>query len=248
MFGLLTAALGAIVGKAVGWEWDHWMAPFTFEVDVSYKQADGKYVRAKNVEVYPQGIVGVGPQQTNQYGQAIFQSVDPHPFRTTTIQVTSSGYSYLNPAQAPVVPLIRRADAIQVLLKPDNPPPSAKNEEKPQSPTIANAAKPDIPEVDRSGPQPSGEGGAFGPTTVLCSKAPPADGYTIKSESFELVGDRRCNAWSECRQTEKSPTRVCYSFRMQGHSEWTGPFNLGRNNGSATSEGVLSVLWAEQPK
>jgi hypothetical protein len=109
---------------------------------------------------------------------------------------------------------------LQMLLEPD-----------PVASSPVSAVRPDLAKVYRSGPKPSGDGKDFGPWWSQCSEDPPAEGYVIKSEHFQLVGDRQCGAWSECKQVSKTPARVCYEFRMQGHDEWTGPL------GSATLSG-----------
>jgi hypothetical protein len=119
-------------------------------------------------------------------------------------------------------------------------------EPDPVASSPVSAVRPDLAKVYRSGPKPSGDGKDFGPWWSQCSEDPPAEGYVIKSEHFELVGDRQCGAWSECRQVSKTPARVCYEFRMQGHDEWTGPLHglvPNGNPGRALSEGILTVVW-----
>jgi hypothetical protein len=92
-----------------------------------------------------------------------------------------------------------------------------------------------------SGPRPSGVGASFSPEYTLCSGAEPSS-WTIERSSFVLSGDRQCNAWSTCRPTVQTPTRVCWAFSMQGHNEQSGPFGIG-GSGVQLSAGVLSVVW-----
>lgn len=63
----------------------------------------------------------------------------------------------------------------------------------------------------------SGEGKDYGDWYSLTNVAPV--GYAVRDVLFRLVGDRQCNAWAECQETEHTPTRVTWRFRMQGHDE-----------------------------
>lgn len=97
----------------------------------------------------------------------------------------------------------------------------------------------------RSGDRPSGERDQYSEWYELCSQPIPAS-YRIVEANFELRGDRSCTTgWAECRQSVKTDSRVCYQFRMQGHSEDVIAGCLekpGRHNcGSRNSEGVLRV-------
>jgi hypothetical protein len=115
--------------------------------------------------------------------------------------------------------------------------------------TAAAAAAPalrDITDIYRSGPQISGAGKSFSAAYDLCSGDPPS-GYVIKSNLFQLAGDRRCNQWATCTQTRNEATKVCWQFTLQGHEEQTGVFKLGQS-GQAYSEGVLSVVWTRATK
>lgn len=88
--------------------------------------------------------------------------------------------------------------------------------------------------VFSSGPRPSGLGSGWAAHELCSEPAPP--GYTIGAAEFSLKGDRSCGAWSECRESRRTPTMVCYEFRLQGHSEWSPPRE-------AYSEGILKVMF-----
>lgn len=90
----------------------------------------------------------------------------------------------------------------------------------------------------QSGPKTSGSMKSFSGPYVLCSEPAPA-GYAVVDAQFYLSGDRQCNAWSTCRQTEQTESRVCWEFTLQGHNEWAPP-------GQAFSEGFLRVVYARQ--
>jgi hypothetical protein len=91
--------------------------------------------------------------------------------------------------------------------------------------------------VFSSGPRLSGSGSAFSDWHTLCSDGLPGNARII-SVTFALSGDRRCGAWANCRESERTANRVCYQFQMQGHNEWPAP-------GQASSEGILTVEYAQ---
>ncbi|HMG86475.1 MAG TPA: hypothetical protein VK574_12045 [Terracidiphilus sp.] len=107
-------------------------------------------------------------------------------------------------------------------------------------------ALPDVTDIYRSGPQMSGAGKNFSAAYDLCS-GDPARGYVIKSNRFQLAGDRQCGQWATCKPTRNEATKVCWQFTLQGHEEQTGIFKPGQN-GQAYSEGVLSVVWTRATK
>jgi V8-like Glu-specific endopeptidase len=86
-----------------------------------------------------------------------------------------------------------------------------------------------------SGPKLSGSGKNFGDWYAVSAETPPP-GYKITNIDFSMTGDRRCNAWSECRLSKKTDTSATFEFRMQGHDEWPAP-------GQALSEGHLIVTY-----
>jgi hypothetical protein len=67
----------------------------------------------------------------------------------------------------------------------------------------------------------SGDGASYGAAYEICS-APPSPGYVVQSTEFKLLGDRACNSWSTCEKTIQTDKQVCYTFRLQGHSECKG--------------------------
>lgn len=91
-----------------------------------------------------------------------------------------------------------------------------------------------------SGMQNSGVWAAYSPYYVLCGDAP--NGQRIVAHQFSLRGDRTCGAWAECGLIEKSATRICYQFRMQGHNQNQALLGVGNpNSGVRQSEGVLKL-------
>ena len=227
---ILLAAMGALAGKIVEWGWDYYFKPFSLEVDAYYRAASGQkeIARAAKIDL---GIPAVEARTTDDRGKAYWHDLEPHPTRKTSISAELLGYHLI---KGPDIPLRRRWGAVELVLEPDT-------ITKPVS-----AVLPEVSKIYRSGPKPSGAGKDFSAWWSQCSEAPPADGYVIESEHFELVGDRQCGAWSECRLASRTPTKVCYEFRMQGHDEWMGPLRALIPNGSAgqaLSEGILSVIW-----
>jgi hypothetical protein len=77
-------------------------------------------------------------------------------------------------------------------------------------------------------------GSNWSPWVEICSTPLDADEQIGATLSFDLVGgDRKCNAWAECRETVHDRNRICWQFHFQGHDEWRnrGPFG-GINNSS----------------
>jgi hypothetical protein len=95
--------------------------------------------------------------------------------------------------------------------------------------------------VFRSGALPSGSGSNYSQWYELAA-VPPKPGFVIdsKQSSFELVGDRKCNAWSECALGESTDISLIWHFRMQGHNE------SNSNSGVTYSEGILKVTYVPQ--
>jgi hypothetical protein len=63
--------------------------------------------------------------------------------------------------------------------------------------------------------------------TEICSSPLNSGEQAGATLIFDLVGgDRKCGAWSECRETVHDGSRICWQFRIQGHDEWRnrGPF------------------------
>lgn len=90
-----------------------------------------------------------------------------------------------------------------------------------------------------TGELPSGAHADYSPWYSLCSDNEPAE-WTIADSTFALTGDRSCTSgWAECKKTTDSDTKVCYQFRMQGHSEQ----NSHGDTGIQYSRGHLKVVW-----
>ena len=108
----------------------------------------------------------------------------------------------------------------------------------PPAPVAVTPPPPERPvEVTRvypSGQKASGSGSNFSDWYRVCSTEEP--GYRVRDVTFNLSGDRVCNAWSECKEENRSASQVCWRFRLQGHNEWPAP-------GQANSEGFLTVVW-----
>jgi hypothetical protein len=243
---VLTVIITAVLTVIGTWIKQQWIDPFSFTVRVAYLDPQGNHIDLPDADVVPD-INNLEGKKTNVYGEAIFSNVEPHPFQKATITVRHSGFVYSSGTQAPTIPIRKRDDAISVMLRPVG---SGSVEPSGGTRTNESLINPRaVTSVCRSGPMPSGIGRDFSQPYSLCSDspscspAPPRQGYVIESEHFELTGDRRCNAWSNCqREASSTNTRVCYQFQMQGHSEWQGPFGLG-GSGVAYSEGILTVLW-----
>jgi hypothetical protein len=236
---VIVTAILTVIGLYIK---QQWIDPFAFTVHVSYVDSNGHHGDLSQADVVPQ-INNVEGKKTNEYGEAVFQSVEPHPLQKAVIEVRHTGYTYQNGTKDPEIPIRKRSDAVNVLLVAVR---------GPSNSTAVVTAPAPVTSVCRSGPLPSGAGKNFGLQYELCSDSPscsppnPGSNYVIQSERFELVGDRICNAWSACtRQTNSTNKRVCYSFQMQGHDEWQGPFGLG-SSGVAQSEGILTVTWVRQ--
>jgi hypothetical protein len=91
----------------------------------------------------------------------------------------------------------------------------------------------------RSGSMISGVCANWSPWYTVCTPPIPS-GYRITSTSFQLEGDRRCGYWGECKINANGSDKVCWDFRMQGHSEFCGihPFS-GPGNETEHSTGVI---------
>ncbi len=105
-------------------------------------------------------------------------------------------------------------------------------------PIVQAAARAPETRVFSSGPKASGLGAGWSPPYELCSEPPPDD-YIIGSAEFTLRGDRSCGAWSECTESQRTASRVCWTFRLQGHDEWFPPRE-------AFSEGILKITFVPQ--
>lgn len=72
----------------------------------------------------------------------------------------------------------------------------------------------EIAAYDSSGPKLSGKGKDW-------SSWP--EGYTVEMAEFWLTDDRSCRACAECKEVSENDNEVTWSFRLQGHDEWSAP-------------------------
>ena len=226
---VLMLVLGAILAGFGGYLWTEYIKPKPIYVNIQVFDDSTPPNSLKNVAVWL-GIQDVSPKQTGDFGVVRFEIPRKHRKEQVTPQLQLDGYASIEARNANKMTLDRNEmTAIFVLKK--IVPPQPKFERR----------------IYSSGSKPSGPGAAFSDWYELCSDPEP-DGWTIDDSQtkFVLTGDRQCNAWSECKESVKDPRKVCWQFRMQGHSEQTGGlFNQG-NTGIQFSTGVLSVLWKHQ--
>lgn len=155
---------------------------------------------------------------TDPQGVATFRIDSAHVSKAGRLRVVREGFE---PRDKPImVPLSSAQES--VYLSPAAPP-------RPKEP---------VTRVFSSGPRPSGLGSGWAGPYEVCSEPPP-NGYVVGATDFSLRGDRSCGAWSECTETQRSPIKVCWSFRLQGHDEWFPPR-------PAFSEGILKVSFVPQ--
>lgn len=127
---------------------------------------------------------------------------------------------------------------VQPTALPPDASPSAPTVQPASTPTSSSATQAQAPErktLDfRMGPVDSGPGKQFSGQYEVCSEIP--DGYKIETASFRLTGDRACGTYSTCTRSLDLPTKVCYSFSLQGHEE------IAEKEGVKQSTGILTVI------
>ena len=91
--------------------------------------------------------------------------------------------------------------------------------------------------VISSGPVLSGEGRNYSGWYEVSAPSPPV-GYVFDLEhsAYHLEGDRTCEQYSECKWGDRSPTKLSFRFRMQGHPELPPP-------GQGRSQGVINIAY-----
>jgi hypothetical protein len=223
---LLMLIVGAVLAGFGSYIWSEYIKPKPLYVNIQVFDDSRPANSLKNVAVWL-GLSDVEPKQTGDFGLVRFEVPRKHRREQVAPHLQLQGYSPIQ-GQNPDKMLLDRSEmSVIYVLKKDTPIVA--------SPTFER-------KIYSSGSRPSGPGASFSNWYELCSD-PESDGWTITESSFVLTGDRQCNAWSECKQTESDTKRVCWQFRMQGHSEQAGGlFNQG-NTGIQFSTGVLSVLW-----
>jgi hypothetical protein len=87
------------------------------------------------------------------------------------------------------------------------------------------------------GPVLSGEGRNYSGWYEVSAPSPPV-GYVFDLEhsAYHLEGDRTCEQYSECKWGDRSPTKLSFRFRMQGHPELPPP-------GQGRSQGVINIAY-----
>jgi hypothetical protein len=83
----------------------------------------------------------------------------------------------------------------------------------------------------------------------VCSR-PLQPNERIGDASFRLSGDRGCASWGECRESVHQPGKECWQFRIQGHSEWSGPFGsiLANRVGQVIGQLNYSVVRTQETR
>jgi hypothetical protein len=242
--------LGAILAGFGSYVWTDYIQPKPLYVNIQVFDNSTPANSLKDVAVWL-GLKDVEAKHTGDFGLVRFQVPREHRKEQVTPQFQLLGYSLINGRNPDKLNLDRGETNAIFILKTNVQLAAPTTAVSPTvvspgipSPTVPSAT-PAPSTLERktytSGSTPSGAGAAFSEWYQLCSDPEP-NAWTIAESSFSLTGDRQCNAWSECRQTVNEPTKVCWQFRMQGHSEQTGILRQG-NTGIQFSTGVLSVVW-----
>lgn len=225
---LIMIVLGAVLAGVGSYLWTDYIKPRPIYVNIQVFDDSKPEKPLKNVAIWL-GLNDVEPKQTQDFGLVRFEVPRKHRNEEVTPKLKAEGFSQISGQGPDKLVLDRGETSVIYILKKD---------------------APASPEYDKkaysSGSKPSGPGAAFSQWYELCSDPEPP-GWEIAEASFTLTGDRQCNAWSECKQSSSTDSRrVCWQFRMQGHSEQTGGlFNQG-NTGIQYSTGILNVLWKKQ--
>jgi hypothetical protein len=95
----------------------------------------------------------------------------------------------------------------------DRPKPSPHPPPPPPPPPIGDLTKTYFSEE-----QWSGDGVNWSEWYKYTSPLAPA-GYEVLACDLQLVGDRQCGSWAECREVRRTLSVVTAEFRMQGHTE-----------------------------
>lgn len=241
--GKLLLAFLAAVGGAMGkWVWEEYIQPKPLYVNIYVFDDASPRHELPGVSVRLYDLHDVTEQTTKEFGTVRFEVSRKHRNEVVTPKFKRGGYLRpIGPSPDKIKLTTSEMSFNYYLTKtPASSPIPTPTVEATPSPTPASAQY----EVKTysSGGRPSGQSDQFSEWYELCNDPEPA-GWTIETSSFVLTGDRQCNAWSECKLTQNTPTKVCWQFRMQGHSEQAGGlFNHG-NTGVQFSTGNLRVVW-----
>jgi len=73
--------------------------------------------------------------------------------------------------------------------------------------------------------------------------------------TFQLLGDRRCASWGECREVVHTDRQACWEFRVQGHNEWRFPsgaatqgelkYEIIRTIDPEAAQSTITQLWIQ---
>ena len=225
---LAMIVVGAVLAGFGSYLWTEYVKPKPIFVNIQIFDDSKPAKSLKNVAVRL-GLSDVAPGHTDDFGLVRFEVPRKHRKQQVTPQFQFDGYSQISGQGPDKLSLDRSEKSITYIMKKDVPP---------------------TPELERkaysSGAKASGPGASFSQWYELCNDPQPP-GWQIAEASFTLTGDRQCNAWSECKQLDTGdPRKICWQFRMQGHSEQTGLFAQG-NTGIQFSTGILNILWKKQP-
>jgi len=223
---LIMAFLGALIAGSGKWVWDEYIKPKPLYVNVAVFDDSRPPKALKDVAVWLH-LDDVSEGKTGEFGRVRFQVPRKHRNEGITPEFKLDGYvriSGKNPDK--IILAAPETSGVFILTKSANPTPM---------PTPTPAPGQFERRAYSSGALPSGPSDLFSQWYTLCNDPVP-EGWTIAEQSFVLTGDRECNAWSECKQIENTPTRACWQFRMQGHNEQVG-------TGIQFSTGVLKILW-----
>ena len=224
----------------------------TFDYRVEVLRADNSGVEQARVSL---DVDGISPKATDSSGRVTFELTQSLVGRATTITVTAEGLGkeersviitdskewfslYLESAQSGPDPIPQ--DTVQ---EPDSGPAgTVTGGEGATESVVTDAGKPaNLPRAkqatlsESSGPKLSGLGKEYSEWYTVCSKE-RGEGWKIISAEFRLSKGNCGGSWAECKETEKSDSRVCWDFRFQGYNDGTGPVQV-------TDEGILRITW-----
>ncbi|HEY8697384.1 MAG TPA: hypothetical protein VIM02_07185 [Rhizomicrobium sp.] len=229
--------IGAVLLGLGNFIWEQ-LRPQSFLVSIIVEDENHKAL--PNASIWLFGVSEVSDKKTSALGLATFEVPHKYIGQTVNLDMTLDGYTAPNSK----ITLQKNLPTQSIILK-KIPIPVVAAVAAPVGPTTTpTQVEPAVVRETKTyalGPLPSGDGARFSTEYTLCSDAAPPD-WTIEESSFVLTGDRQCNAWSTCRLTTQTATKVCWTFSMQGHNEQMGPFGIG-GSGVQFSTGVLSVVW-----
>jgi len=225
--------VGGVLGELGHFVWTEYVQPQDIYLTVFVSDAESPFTPLEKATVGLQlKASGYHSGVTDANGKAGITI--PHRDRGETVTPEVSLQGYTLPSGKPLAPIALGATTLISQI-------SLQRVKKADSSPVESPPNQLTKEVYKSDNLPSGAGRNFSQFYTLCSPEKP-QGWTIVDANFNLTGDRSCNAWAQCVQTESSETKVCWKFSMQGHDEQVGVFS-GGNTGIQFSAGVLTVIW-----